>query len=134
MLFALMLSLITGIGVGAENSTSIPPELRQGTFACDKSTIETALALQRSGWTYTMPKPKSPQAAWGNKDGRTTWFVGYWSNEKSRSTSAAQPEKDSKGEFVGDGKGAPSWRRGGSPSLPTKIEWLCSKEGGISPR
>ena len=29
-----------------------------------------------------MPQPKSRQAAWGNGDGRTTWFYGFWDNEK----------------------------------------------------
>jgi hypothetical protein len=133
-LFALIVSLIPGTVACAADATAIPPELRQGSVSCDKATIETALVLKHAGWMYTMPQPKSPQAAWGNRDGRTTWYIGYWSNDKTHATSSAQPKKDDKGELVGDGKGMPAWRRGGSPAAPTKIEWLCSKTGGIDPR
>ncbi len=119
--------------VEAQNTNS-HPEVRQFSFPCDKTTIERAVALHRAGWVYIMPQPKSPQAAWGNRDGRTTWYVGYWLNERAHVTSLTQPVKDDKGEFVGDGSGGPRWRRGGSPFAPTKIEWLCSKAGGIPPK
>jgi hypothetical protein len=49
----------------------ISPPLRGG-IECDKATIALALDLNRQGWVYVMPQPKSPQAAWGNRDGRTT--------------------------------------------------------------
>jgi hypothetical protein len=81
-----------------------------------------------------MPEPKSRQAAWGNYDGRTTRWVGYWVNGRIGATSSAQPAKNSNGEWVGDGNGYRSWRRGGTPPSPTKIEWLCSSYGGIPPR
>jgi len=111
----------------------IPPELRAGQFSCDQSTIQAALALKAAGWAYIMPQPKSPEARWGNTDGRTTWWVGYWKNGKTSATSAAQPAKGSDGQLAGDGNGGRAWRRGGSPRAPTKIEWLCSTSGGIAP-
>jgi hypothetical protein len=81
-----------------------------------------------------MPEPKSHQAAWGNHDGRTTWWVGYWVNRRTGATSSSQPKMDSTGEFVGDGNGFRAWRRGGTPRPPSKIEWLCSSYGGMPPR
>ncbi len=79
-----------------------------------------------------MPQPKSAKASWGNTDGRTTWYVGYWINKKTNDNSSATPKlKD--GKYIGDGKGSPGWRRGGSPRRPTKLEWLLSKYGGIKP-
>jgi len=110
----------------------IPATLRSGIKA-DQKTIETALAMQRDGWEYIMPAPKSAQAAWGNTDGRTTWYVGYWQNSKTNSTSSSVP-KVKNGMYVGDGLGGPSWRRGGSPPAPNKLEWLLSKSGGVAPR
>lgn len=35
--------------------------------------IEEAYSLASQGWRYTLPRPKSPQAAWGNTDGRTEY-------------------------------------------------------------
>jgi hypothetical protein len=113
-------------------ATSIPPSLRGG-IECDKAAIGLALELNQQGWVYIMPQPKSPQAAWGNHDGRTTWWIGYWVNEGINATSQTQPTVDAKGVYVGDGGGGPHWRRGGSPPPPTKIEWLCSRSGGIPP-
>jgi hypothetical protein len=130
--FVLCFSLVTPVRAG-EPTNSVPAELRQG-VSCGKAAIETALTLKRVGWTYIMPQAKSPQAAWGNHDGRTTWWVGLWTNEKDKSSSAIQPKKDDSGKWVGDGKGIRFWRRGGSPPRPTEIEWLCSKSGGIPPR
>jgi hypothetical protein len=110
----------------------IPAELRGGIQA-DSATIQKALEMKKQGWTYVMPEPKSAQAAWGNRDGRTTWWVGYWTNDKTGETSSAEPVlKD--GKYVGDGHGVRVWRRGGSPLPPMKIEWLMSKSGGIKPR
>jgi len=118
--------------VGAPTSPS--PQLRHADFSCDKSTIRTAVELKQADWTYIMPEPKSPQAAWGNHDGRTTWWVGYWVNGTTAATSSAQPTKISDGGWVGDGYGHRAWRRGGTPAPPTKVEWLCSGYGGIPPR
>lgn len=113
------------------NEVAIPGSLRGG-IKVDQQTIQTALAIQQQGWEYTMPRPKSPQAAWGNTDGRTTWWVGYWYNSKTNIYSSTIPYLR-KGEYVGDGTGGPGWRRGGSPRSPTKLEWLLSKSGGIQP-
>jgi hypothetical protein len=130
----LMLFLfLSAWGVRAAD-VAIPAELRQGTFACDQQTIQTALGIKRAGWVYIMPEPKSPQAAWGHRDGRTTCWVGYWTNSKSKETSATEPKKDAAGKWTGDGNGSRYWRRGGSPPAPTKIEWLCSMSGGIPPQ
>ena len=122
----------TSTSSSAAGAVSIPPQLRQG-VDCDAVTVTTAVELVGQGWVYTMPQPKSAQAAWGNPDGRTTWFVGYWSNTKTRERSSITPIKGSDGQYVGDGKGVAYWRRGGSPRPPSKIEWLCSKSGGVKP-
>jgi len=113
---------------------AIPAELRD----CDacpisQGAIRTALELKRAGWTYTMPRPKSAQARWGNHDRRTTWWPGYWKNVRTGATSETQPYKDERGEWVGDGRGVGYYRNGGSPSAPTQVEWLCSTSGGIRP-
>jgi hypothetical protein len=128
----LSLVFLPVIFIPALLSQEIPSELRGGIQA-DNATIQKALEMKRQGWTYIMPEPKSAQAAWGNRDGRTTWWVGYWTNEKNGETSSAEPVLKN-GKYVGDGHGVRVWRRGGSPSLPTKIEWLLSTSGGIKPR
>jgi hypothetical protein len=117
----------------AETTNSIPAELRAAKFSCDQATIQAALELKRAAWTYIMPEPKSAQAAWGNTDKRTTWWVGYWVNGTDRSTSATQPKNDASGKLTGDGTGGRAWQRGGSPGFPSKIEWLCSTSGGVEP-
>ena len=130
---ALMFGLFLGAPAFAQSSNSIPPDLRSASFACDRDTIRLALDLKHAAWTYNMPEPKSPQAAWGNTDGRTTWWIGYWTNKRDRSTSSTQPKTNDAGKLAGDDKGVRAWRRGGSPPTPTKIEWLCSESGGIEP-
>jgi hypothetical protein len=106
------------------------PALRPGVTASD-SDRQTASSLCEQGWKYVMPKPKSPQATWGNHDGRTTWFVGYWTNSTTRATSAKQPVRGADGICAGSGAAVSgAWRRGGSPALPSKVEWLCSLDGG----
>jgi hypothetical protein len=117
--------------VFAQEST-IPASLRGG-IDVDQQTIDTALEMQKQGWTYAMPRPKSKQAAWGNTDGRTTWWNGYWHNAKTNQYSSITPKlKD--GVYIGDGRNPSGWRRGGSPGRPSKFEWLLSKSGGIPPR
>ncbi|MFN5496316.1 MAG: endonuclease/exonuclease/phosphatase family protein [bacterium] len=90
-----------------------------------------AAELRAAGWTYILPEPKSKAAKWGNTDTRTTWFPGYWKNEKTNATSASQPKGDpSKGRgFVGDGQDKPKWRDGGSPGPVSWVEWLCATVG-----
>jgi hypothetical protein len=135
-LFALFVLMICAVSCtpAADTTNSVPPELRSGDFSCDESTIQSAIELKHAGWTYIMPEPKSPQAAWGNYDGRTTWWMGYWVNSQTGATSSALPAKSSSGEWIGDGNGYLAWRRGGTPPTPTKTEWLCSSYGGIRPQ
>ena len=99
----------------------------------DAPAADQALAaeLRAAGWTFFLPEPKSKAAKWGNTDPRTTWFPGFWKNEKTGAMSASQPKGDpSKGRgFVGDGKEKPKWRDGGSPGPVSWVEWLCSSEG-----
>jgi hypothetical protein len=130
-LFA-FLAAILPLSVVTAAPAPIPPQLRQG-VECDTATIATAVEMVSQGWVYIMPQPKSAKAAWGNRDGRTTWFVGYWTNSKTKQTSAATPTRNKDGKYVGDDNGHRGWRRGGSPRSPTMIEWLCSKSGGIKP-
>lgn len=132
-LLAALLVAMTGTVVRAYSPAQVPAELRTCTCSPDRTTLQTALELKHAGWTYVMPKPKSAQAAWGNRDGRTTWYVGYWTNVKTRSTSSLQPIKNNNAQWVGDDRGLAASRRGGSPPPPTQIEWLCSTSGGITP-
>lgn len=105
--------------------------LRSGVNA-STADIELASTLKSLGWEYTMPRPKSSQASWGNSDGRTTWWNGYWVNRKTNRSSARTPS--SSNDYKGDGIENRGWRRGGAPRRPTTIEWLCSTSGGIPPR
>lgn len=105
--------------------------LRSGVNA-SAADLELASKLKSLGWEYTMPRPKSAQASWGNSDGRTTWWNGYWVNRKTNRSSARTPSGSN--DFKGDGIENRGWRRGGSPGRPTMIEWLCSTSGGIPPR
>ncbi len=110
----------------------IPQSLRGG-IKVDQETISIALEMQKQGWVYVMPIPKSKQARWGNTDGRTTWWKGYWHNKKTDQYSSTRPNPKN-GVYVGYNTGRPGWRRGGSPGKPTKLEWLLSKSGGIPPK
>ena len=80
-------------------------------------------ALKQAGWAYEFPQPKSKTAKWGNFNGATTWWPGYWVNAKSGATSASQPAASD--SFKGDGLPKPAWRKGGSPKEPSWVEWLC---------
>jgi len=111
----------------------IPDFLRSGIKA-NKSTIKTAVEMSLQGWHYTMPIPKSSQAIWGNSDGRTTWWKGYWYNNKTKKYSRDTPQKQSNGHYYGDRQNDNgNWRNGGSPNYPSKIEWLLSSSGGVKP-
>jgi Caspase domain len=112
----------------------VPTFLREG-IQVDNDTLKHAIDLYQQGWRYNMPLPKSPQAAWGNKDRRTTWFYGFWHNVNTDQYSETEPKPDEKGQYLGDTKNdSHYYRRGGSPQYPTKIEWLLSKNGGILPQ
>lgn len=90
--------------------------------------------MREQGWFYVMPEPKSNQARWGNTDGRTTWWKGHWVNNQRGESSITVPKKNSKGIFIGDGNSNEGeWRRGGTPSRPSVLEWLLSIDGGIRP-
>ena len=92
----------------------------RGKVSVSKKTYQKALDMRADGWVYIMPQPKSPQASWGNGDGRTTWWFGYWTNEKTGETSSETPKLRGN-RYVGDGEGR-DWRRGGSPGCPTQLE------------
>jgi len=89
-----------------------------------------ARALREAGWAYLLPYPKSRTAAWPRRGGNSTWWPGYWKNEKTGATSRAAPsEKD---RMRGDGKAAPlrnEFTETGAPGRVSWVEWLCSKEG-----
>lgn len=121
------------IDTSSIRDNEIPSFLRKGITA-DKTTIVAAVELYSQGWRYYMPMPKSRQAAWGNGDRRTTWWYGYWTNEKSQAVSSADPTKHSNGIYYGDTQDLRhNWRNGGTPPTPTKIEWLLSSSGGVPP-
>ena len=129
-----ILGIILGaLPIQAQQTISIPSSLRGGNIQCNQATIDVALELTQQGWQYVMPEPKSAQAAWGNTDGRTTWFTGYWINKTSQKTSMETPIKNASGSYIGDDRGYRGWRRGGSPAMPTQLEWLCSLSGGVPP-
>lgn len=108
----------------------IPSFLRQG-IKVNVQTLKEAVAIYKQGWRYTMPEPKSRQACWGNYDGRTTWWYGYWYNIKTKKYSKDDLHKQLNGEYKGDNQQMKGYyRRGGSPSAPTKIQWLLSSSGG----
>lgn len=104
--------------------------LRQGIKASEKE-IQIACEMFSQGWKYTMPRPKSSQAAWGNGDGRTTWFKGYWYNSKTNLYSDITPIKKESGLYLGDNQDSSnSWRNGGSPMTPDIYMFLLSDSGG----
>jgi hypothetical protein len=84
------------------NHLEIPHYLRSG-ITVDAVTLEVAVEMYKQGWRYQMPRPKSTQAMWGNSDGRTTWWVGFWYNKKNQKTSMKMPIKKSSGMYEGDG-------------------------------
>jgi len=113
-------------------NNEIPKFLRQGIYV-KRKTLVGAVEMYLQGWRYTMPTPKSSQAYWGNSDGRTTWYNGYWLNNKTNKYSIKTPKKHSDEYYYGDGQNNKGWRNGGSPSYPTRIEWLLSSRGGVKP-
>jgi hypothetical protein len=113
-------------------SFDIPSFLRQDVNVTE-SQVKTATEMYEQGWRYTMPNPKSAQARWGNSDRRTTWYSGYWKNEKTSVYSNTTPKKDNFGTYVGDDKDySGSWSSGGSPGRPDAYMFLLSKSGGPS--
>lgn len=109
----------------------IPNFLRQRVEA-PRDQIIHAIVMYKQGWRYTMPRPKSAQAAWGNSDGRTTWYNGWWYNEKTNLYSSSTPEQGESGLYLGNNQNASNtWRNGGSPRRrPDIYMWLLSETGG----
>lgn len=68
----------------------VPSFLRQG-IPAKRDEIIHAIEMYDQGWRYTMPRPKSSQAAWGNSDGRTTWYNGWWYNSVTHAYSTVMP-------------------------------------------
>ena len=96
--------------------------------SASENDIEEAYLLAIQGWRYTLPQPKSRQAAWGNSDGRTTWWYGYWENIDTNAYSSKKPKLGQSGIFIADGQKLKGYyRNGGSPSYPTKIETILSQ-------
>ena len=105
-------------------------QLRKNIKASD-SEIRTACEMLADGWKYTMPNPKSAKAGWGVSDGRTTWWNGYWYNEKTKLYSDTTPVKKNSGLYIGDNQNSSgTWRNGGSPRRPDVYMFLLSEYGG----
>ena len=117
----------------ALKDNAVPDFLRDGILV-RRGTLVTAVEMYLQGWRYTMPVPKSSQARWGNTDGRTTWYKGYWYNKETGRYSKATPEKASNGRYYGDRQNESNqWGNGGSPPYPSKLQWLLSTYGGVRP-
>lgn len=96
-------------------------------YSASSREIEESYSLAAQGWRYTLPQPKSAQAAWGNSDGRTTWWYGYWKNSQTSKHSSTKPKRSNAGIWVGDDQNmAGYYRRGGSPTYPSKVELILS--------
>ena len=112
---------------------TLPAFLRQG-IQVNVSTQTIAVEMYLQGWRYTMPVPKSAQAMWGNSDGRTTWFYGYWYNIVTDHVSSTEPENKENGMYLGDDQDLRNYYRGGgAPRFPTDLEWLLSQGEGVKP-
>lgn len=104
--------------------------LRDGVKASDNQ-ILIACEIYSQGWVYVMPRPKSSQASWGNWDGRTTWYNGYWHNAKTNLYSNTTPIKKKSGLYLGDNQNySNTWRNGGTPPTPDVYMFLLSNSGG----
>jgi hypothetical protein len=118
------------IDYSAIQDNQIPNYLRQGIQA-NRDEIIQAIQMYEQGWRYTMPLPKSAQAAWGNSDRRTTWYNGWWYNEITGHYSSTTPEISNSGLYLGDRQNeSNTWRHGGCPHSPDVYMWLLSTSGG----
>jgi hypothetical protein len=113
-------------------AADIPDFLREGINATPEQ-IAVAVEMYNQGWRYTMPTPRSAQAAWGNTDRRTRWNEGGWKNEKTGVYSYGTPRKDSTGQYTGDGQNTIGFERRGSPGQPDVYMFLLSRSGGPRP-
>ncbi len=104
--------------------------LRSGIKATEKE-IAIACEIYEQGWTYTMPRPKSKHASWGNTDVSTAWYNGFWYNSKTFKYSGIIPKKSSSGMYLGDNQNnSYTWRNGGTPRRPNVFMFLLSKRNG----
>jgi hypothetical protein len=110
-------------------AVEIPDFLRQGVDATPEQ-IAIAVDMYNQGWRYTMPTPRSAQAAWGNTDRRTLWNNGGWRNEKTGAYSYGTPRKDNAGLYNGDRENTIGSERRGSPGQPDVYMFLLSRSGG----
>jgi hypothetical protein len=110
-------------------AAEIPDFLRQGVDATPEQ-IAAAVDMYNQGWWYTMPTPRSAQAAWGNSDRRTQWNEGGWKNEKTGAYSYRTPKKDNAGQYMGDSQNTIGSERRGSPGQPDIYMYLLSRSGG----
>jgi len=112
------------------DSTSLRAQLRTGVNASEIE-LSTACEMLSQGWKYTMPEPRSAKAGWGVRDGRTTWWNGYWKNTKTGLYSNSTPVQGQSGLFLGDNQNrSGTWRNGGSPARPDIYMFLLSDSGG----
>jgi hypothetical protein len=110
-------------------AAEIPDFLRQGVDATPEQ-IAAAVDMYNQGWRYTMPTPRSAQAAWGKSDRRTRWNEGGWKNEKTGAYSYGTPKKDNAGQYRGDSQNTIGSERQGSPGQPDIYMYLLSRSGG----
>jgi len=97
-------------------------------YSASNRELEESFSLAVQGWRYTLPQPKSSQAAWGNNDGRTTWWYGYWKNSLTGKHSSTKPSLSKAGVWIGNDQNmAGYYRRGGSPAYPNKVELILSE-------
>ncbi len=59
MLLAALLLLSSSLGFGEQ--APIPSSLR-GEIKVDQETVAIAIEMEKEGWVYVMPRPKSTQA------------------------------------------------------------------------
>ncbi len=124
-------SKITDLGLSSDIIVSKNKQFLRPGISSSNQEIIIACEMYEQGWTYTMPHPKSPKAAWGVSDGRTTWYNGWWYNSKTGQYSNTTPVKSSNGLYLGDAQNSSgSWRNGGSPRKPDIYMFLLSKNGG----
>ena len=137
VMFALACSLLPLAHTAwAKKGVKIPSSLRQTlpiqvATTLDQPTIDTALAMQRDGWRYMMPRPKDRHTSWRNYNSEGIWWAGYWQNSFMGMVSTVTPYWDEEvGRYVGNRKGGIFWYEGPPPEYPDIYEWLLSSGGG----
>jgi|SRR5271170_766381 len=93
-----------------------------------RAKLDYLVSVSVGHWKSHIPMPKSREAAWGNYDGRTTWWNGGWFNSGANQYSTAQPAIDADGNISGDGQDWRGWRTGGSPLLQPDHKYFVNSE------